>query len=178
MDYFEFRERLANQMLAYCPKSEHLPGDQFMRAVTSIPKANRASRPKSSRGEDNNVNRAQFSRAKRYKTSRLCGDLNKLCYHTSSIIKMKKPRICAWCGENTYTMCGICKDTNGKGIPLHYNSKKQITKRCFYDYHNDMKFGLGRNDMTQLLNGVKSQWIEPDDAVLRNHARVIKAITK
>ena len=41
MDFFQFRERLATQMLAYSPKSEYLPGDQFMRAVTSTPKANR-----------------------------------------------------------------------------------------------------------------------------------------
>ena len=64
MDFFQFQERLATQMLAYSPKSEYLPGDQFMRTVTSTPKANRVGRAKSSRGEDI-VNCAQFSRAKR-----------------------------------------------------------------------------------------------------------------
>ena len=180
MDYFQFREKLAMQMLSYTPKNENYPGDEYMRAVTSTPRANRASKSTHSRGEDDCVSPSQYSRAKKYKSSRLCGDLGKLCHHTSSIIRLKKPRICAWCGENTYTMCGVCKDTSGKTIPLHYNSKKDTmkSKLCFYHYHDDMKFGLGRNDSTQVLNGIKSQWIEPDKSTFQNHSKHIKAIRK
>jgi len=77
-------------------------------------------------------------------------------------------------------MCGVFKDTSGKTIPLHYNSKKDTmkSKLCFYHYHDDMKFGLGRNDSTQVLNGIKSQWIEPDKSTFQNHSKHIQAIIK
>ena len=135
MDNFQFRERLAMQMTPYTPKNEKYPGDEYTRAVASTPRADRARKSTHSRGEDNYDSQLRYSRAKKYKSSRLCGDLGKLCHHTSSIIKMKKPRICALCGENTHAMCSVCKDNTGKTVPLHYNSKKDTIKAKLSYYH-------------------------------------------
>ena len=43
-------------------------------------------------------------------------------------VTINKPRVCAWCGENCYTICSTCKNKSGKGIPLHYNPKKKDLK--------------------------------------------------
>ena len=119
VDYFQIREKLAMQMSSYPPKNENYPGDEYMRAVTSTPRDNRASKCTHNRGNGNCVSQSQFSRAKRYKSSRVCGDLGKLYYHTLLIIRMKKLGICTWYRENTYTTYGVCKDTSGKIVPLH-----------------------------------------------------------
>lgn len=37
-----------------------------------------------------------------------------------------------------------------------------------------MKFGFGRNDTAQVLNGIKSQWIELDKTVFQYHSNQIK----
>ena len=108
--------------------------------------------------------------------SRLCGDLDKLCYHAKSIRRLNKPRICAWCGLPTYSACGRCVDKNFKSIPLHYNAKKGKGKHsvCFYQYHDDNCFGLGKNEKTQLLNGVKSDWIAPNNRDIRDNINQVK----
>ena len=75
-------------------------------------------------------------------------------------------------------ICSTCKDKSGNGIPLHYNQKKNYLKGImgFYDYHNDLRFGLGRNDTTKLLFGLtKNEWCEPDRELLRKNAEHIKS---
>ena len=107
---------------------------------------------------------------------RLCGDLDKLCYHVKFIQRLNKPIICAWCKLQAYSACGKCMDRNFKPIPLHYNTKKGKGKDsiCFYQYHNDNCFGLGGNDKTQVLNGVKSDWIAPDNRDIRDNTNQVK----
>ena len=156
LDYFQFRARLSSQMLTYTPKKMLYPGDDKMRAVTSIPREKRGGK------RLGKVSVAQVKRAKRWGTSRLCGDVDKLCKHVESVISVSKSRICAWCGEPTYTLCGKCKDDNGKAVPLHYNPKgARKGALCFYRYHNDSCFGLGKNDSSLLLKGKKSDWTPP-----------------
>ena len=107
LDYFQFRSRLSMQMLTYTPKKMLYPGDDKMRAVTSIPREKRGGK------RLGQVSIAQVKKAKRWGTSRLCGNVDKLCKHVDSIIPVSKSRVCAWCGEPTYTLCGKCKDDNG-----------------------------------------------------------------
>ena len=93
------------------------PSDDRMRAVTSILRERRG------RKRLGKVSATQVKKAKRWSTSRLCGDLDKLCKHADSVISASKSRVCAWCGEPSYTLCAKCKDDNGKPVPLHYNPK-------------------------------------------------------
>lgn len=175
VDFFTFRETLSLQMLRYNPRSELYPGDEQMRAVTSLPRAKRKSMV------TDHVTRSQLERAKRSRTSRLCGDIDKLCHHVSSIASLTKPRKCAWCGVDTYKMCGVCKDsTSKKGIPLHYNQTKGEGQgeMCFYHYHNDGMFGLGRNDGTSLLNqkGKKAEWKKPSKSDIEQNKAHINSL--
>jgi len=176
MGFHKFREKLSDRMLKYTPKATSLPGDEAMRAVTAMPISARAKRGK----ESSQVTSDQFKKAKRFQTSRLCGDLNKFCKHVESIVRLSnKPRICAFCGLKTYTMCGICKDEDKKAVPLHYNSTKGEGKgmQCFYMYHNDSCFGLGKNDSTRILNGVKSNWEFPTLNEIRDNSGHVRDLS-
>ena len=51
-------------------------------------------------------------------------------------------------------------------------------KLCFYHYHDDMKVGIGRNNSTQILYGIKSRWIESDKSIFQNYYKYIEAMTK
>ena len=166
---FDFRSKLSEQMLTYSPKKLHYPGDDRMRAVTSIPRVQRGEKRSAK------VTAAQVKKAKRWTTSRLCGNLNKLCKHVDALQKSKKARVCAWCGEPLYTLCGKCKDANGKPVPLHYNSKGGKGKGmiCFYHYHNDSCFGLGKSDSMHLLRSKKGDWEPPSaDNIAENAMHV------
>ena len=124
------------------------------------------------------VSLAQLKKAKRYGTSRLCGPLDKLCTHISHIQASKRPLVCAWCGLNTYSVCGKCKDDKGKPIALHYNPKGVKTKGflCFYNYHNDSCFGLGKNDSNRILGLKRSDWSLPDKHDIKDNASHISSL--
>jgi hypothetical protein len=175
--YFEFREILSAQMLSYHPKNQLYPGDEKMRVVTSMPRKGRAKCSKR-KEEGPIVSLAQLKKAKRYGTSRLCGPLDKLCNHISHIQGSKRPLVCAWCGLNTYSVCGKCKDDKGKPIPLHYNPKGEKTKGslCFYHYHNDSCFGLGKNDRNRILGLKRSDWSLPDKDDIKDNASHISSL--
>jgi hypothetical protein len=145
------------------------PGDDRMRAVTSIPRERRGGK------RTGKVSIAQVKKAKRWSTSRLCGDIDKLCKHIDAIHKVTKSRVCAWCGEPAYTLCGKCKDENGKHIPLHLNPKgARKGALCFYHYHNDTCFGLGKNDTSLLLKGKKGDWQPPTADDIAENAQHVK----
>ena len=175
MTYWDFRDKLADGLLTYSPTRIKYSGDSFMRAVTSTPKNKRGTKRSVS-----GVSAAQYGKARKWTTSRLCGDLGKITHHVRSIVPVptKKPRVCAWCGLPCYFMCGMCKDETGKHIPLHYNQKKGDAKgnQCFYHYHNDMMFGLGKNDHTRLRNGTKSEWKPATSAEIRKNAEHIRSL--
>ena len=151
-----------------------------MRAVTSLSKSARQGAGRASRAKNRQVTNSQFRAAKRFKTTRLCGNLDKFCMHVKNVIKVptKKPRICAWCGEATYLMCGVCKDESGKPVPLHYNASrgKAAGEHCFYHYHNDSMFGLGKNDATRLLGKSRSEWQQPRLADIRDNAEHVASL--
>ena len=175
MDYFTFREKLAKQQLTYSPIFQNLPGDECMRSVTSLAKTARNSNKR--RKVEDAVTEKQYRANIRTRTTRLCGDLDKLCHHLGTVIKLTKPKICAWCGENAYTACGVCLDPNNKKpVVLHHNAKRGPGKdeQCFYHYHNNTRFGLGRNDSTQLLMAGKMNWKKPTASDLRQNAAHIK----
>ena len=115
LDFFSFREKLSSQMLKYSPKNLLYPGDEKMRMVTVMMKSDRAKRQRPA----DTISISQFRAAKKTNHSRLCGDLDKLCYHAKSIQRLNKPRICAWCGLQAYSACGTCVDQNFKPITLH-----------------------------------------------------------
>ena len=176
LTYFEFRRILSTQMLKYSPQKQLYPGDQFMRSVTSLTQSAR----KRKAGGDGMTTATQVRHEKRSGRSRLCGNIDKLCRHVECAERTpgKKARICAWCGTDTYTMCGICKDPKGKSIPLHLMPQKgkAAGQMCFYHYHNDHMFGLGKNDMSAVLNGVKSEWEAPTPTDVRQNREHIKSL--
>jgi hypothetical protein len=86
LSFFEFREKLSRQMLGYNPKKILYPGDAQMRCVTSLARSKRGQKRKHAVVDVN-----MYKKNKRYRTSRLCGDLNKLCHHIDSVEKITKP---------------------------------------------------------------------------------------
>ena len=175
--FYEFREILSTQLINYHPKNQQYNGDENLRVVTSMTRASR-DKSKKKREEKPGASLTQVKRAKRYGTSRLCGNLDKLCKHIQCIQTVKAPKICAWCGLPTYQVCEKCTDGKGKPIPLHYNPKSSKTKGslCFYHYHNDTRFGLGKNDASQILGVKRSEWIEPDKHDISSNASHIKSV--
>jgi hypothetical protein len=166
--FFEFREILSTQLLKYDPKRLKYPGDSHMRETTSVPKARRGERKR--KGE---ISVRQFKQNKRNKSSRLCGDLQKLCVHVDSIYTLKnKGKVCAFCGLTSYQICGKC------GVPLHYNVKQGKAKgrNCFYHYHDDICFGLGYHDATKILGRTQSDWSMPKPTDVRENATVISEL--
>ena len=161
---------LSRQMLTYDPKNLRYPGDERMRAVTSLSKVNRG-------GSNNKLARVTSGQVRIAKRTRLCGDLQKLCKHTASIQRNKHPNVCAWCGEQgAYTHCADCMAQTGKKISLHYNCKAGAGKGmfCFYNYHDDACFGLGKNDASQLLNQPKWEWKKPTKRETKENQSYIK----
>ena len=176
LTFFQFRQNLSTQMLTYSPQKLKYPGDERMRAVTGLPKLKRGGNKKKQEA----VSLSQLRSAKRHKTSRLCGNLDKLCTHVTSIEKTNTGRICAWCGkQGAYARCGKCKDDNKKPVALHYNNSKGEGQGllCFYHYHNDSRFGLGKNDSTALLKQTKGDWEEPTPREIDDNKSHIESLT-
>ena len=140
-----------------------------MRTNTVVPRRIRQKK----KGE---ISTEDFNLAKR---TRLCGDLSKLCHHVRSLETVKKPLVCCWCGLHTYTRCMKCKDDKGRpGIPLHLNPNKghATGKQCFFKYHDEVQFGLGKNDLSKILNLPKKDWTEPTPREVRDNKALIEAV--
>ena len=160
-------------MLTYSPKQLKYPGDERMRAVTGITRVQRGSRKK--------LRQVSLEQVRAAKKTRLCGDIQKLCKHTSSIVRNNHANVCAWCGEGgAYTHCGECMAQGGKKISLHYNCKAGPGKGlyCFYHYHDDSCFGLGKNDTSQLLNQPKWDWKTPTKRAVKENQTYIRDLSK
>jgi hypothetical protein len=192
MDFFEFRERLSQQLLEYNPRLCRYPGDKNMRKVTQQRKEGRAtdtatpSNAPRRRGRPpaavspptvgpTRVTMAMISDASKVSPSgqqpRLCGDLDMLTIHANSIeVGRKHAKKCAVCGMDAYAECKIC------GVALHPpNGTRGASagKPCFYEYHNTSFFGLAKSDYA-LTGKRKVDWKEPTDAQKRNHSSFIK----
>ena len=179
IDFFTFRHLLSKQMLTYDPKRERYPGDDKMRETTKIAKASRSGA--AGGGGKKKLARVSASQLRDAKRKRLCGDLQVLCKHTSSIVRNKHGTVCAWCGEGgAYTHCAECSEAAGKKISLHYNCRLGPGKglSCFYHYHDASMFGLGKNDSSQLLNKPKWEWKSPTKKEIKENKEHIKQLSK
>jgi hypothetical protein len=65
--------------------------------------------------------------------------------------------ICRWCGGWAYTKCGLC------GVPIHNNPKwvEHMGKQCFYEWHNEKRFGLAFSDCALVIGKDKKDWKLP-----------------
>jgi len=175
ISFWDFRHILSMQQLQYSPTKCMYPGDDRMRANTKL---NKKKQSLSKRGE---IPVSKFKKQRLLKTGRCCGDLDKLTHHAEKVITLKRGKICGYCGETTYKVCGICCDEKGSPIPLHYNSKdpKGNTKwlMCFNHYHNDNQFGLAKNDAV-MMKTTKKDWYTPSTSNLKEHKEYVQDIIK
>jgi len=116
---WEFQRKLSIQALSYSPKKLIYPGDDFLRANISVPRANRISGPSRS----GVISRTQLQELSTSPNIRGCGDLDKLSEHVDSIVKLSKGRVCSWYGARAYQACGLCKDSDGKPVALHVSTR-------------------------------------------------------
>jgi hypothetical protein len=181
LDFHQFRDRLSTQGLQYSPLNTKYPGDAKMRSVTQQKKRKRVvsdvdssprKRGRPRKGEEKAkpselVTLKQLDAGKmngNFK-SRLTGDLRAFKKHLLSMKRDKHPKICKWCGANSYTYCGICK----KFLHFFPSRGPNKGKACFVDHHNTTCFGLAREDMA-LLGKKKSEWKRPSEAKKRANA--------
>jgi hypothetical protein len=95
-----------------------------------------------------------FAQAKKDKdiNKRLCGKLTEFIQHEESIKYLdnkvhKRGEVCYWCGNPTWTYCGVCKDPITKEpLMLHHcpRTGKGKGKCCFTHAHNEEGFGLAQ----------------------------------
>ena len=155
---WEFQRRLGKQALTYVPKKCMYPGDELLRSSTVIPRARRANE----QSVEGNISRTQLQILKDDDKSRACGDLDKMCCHIESIIRIPKGRSCAYCGEKAYHACGVCKDEGGRPTALHVQRKKgKVVEMCYFHYHNDNQLGLAREDQIAYRKRKRSDWEPP-----------------
>jgi hypothetical protein len=106
--------------------------------------------------------------------SRLCGDLSHLQQHiNAAVTAMKRPKVCHVCGEQAYSMCGLCD------VALHYFSKRgaHAGAECYVLYHSDAFFGLAKQDAI-LVKKRKQDWVFPTNAAKRGNATYIRRLAK
>ena len=132
VNFWTFRDILSIQMLEYDPTKRNYHGDDAMRVCTKQNKKSRSQddessslhsgrkrmrgRPTTQQMKETKINN-EFNKAKsgRGENSRLCGDLTRLNKHIKSIqTSLKHPKQCKVCGQDAYSICGLCK------APLHY----------------------------------------------------------
>eukprot|EP00957_Ditylum_brightwellii_P202206 15329083-Ditylum_brightwellii.AAC.1 len=104
--------------------------------------------------KDSLVKHFNDAKTKHSAISRLCGDLSDLKRHLSSADTGEKhPKSCRVCSKPAYSICTVC------GVSLHI---LPTTSTCagaefFFDYHNDMFFGMAQEDVT-FKGDKKSNW--------------------
>ena len=147
----------------YSPEiSQRYPGDHKMRAVTKVARTQKS-------GRVGKFTEKDFAIAK--KKRRICEDITTLCFHAEKSGFVKKPLKCVWCGLDTYFVCKVCLDSNKNPIPLHLNTLRGngIGKQCFFKWHDENHFGLGKNDRSKALKLPKHQWKEPAQREIREN---------
>ena len=82
---------------------------------------------------------------------RLCGYLTHFERHVEYRAQRKNPRPCEVCGDDSYTVCGLCH------VPLHFFPKIgfQKKKTCFLKYHSNKFFGCLEKPKTNGRNQSK-----------------------
>ena len=181
--FHTFRDRLSYQGLRYQPEDKKYPGDEFMRASTVKKRRKGESQEGAKRGAGRprkevtpevatrpTVTNEQFHREK--EEGRLCGDLTKYFAHKQSIVTVKHPAICRYCGKDAYSKCGICVDMWCHDRPRTGPCKGYD---CFTKLHNDQQFGLARVDC-ELLKSQKREWCMPTTELVDENSQLIQKI--
>ena len=174
VSFWEFQSKLGKQALTYVPKKCKYPGDELLRSSTVIPRVKRAAEMSS----EGNVSRTQLQIMTEDDRSRACGDLDKMCRHVDSIIRLPKGRACAYCGEKAYHACGICKDESGKPVALHVNTRKSkgCMEMCYFYYHNDNHIGLAKEDQISFRKRKRSDWEPPTSKEREENREIINTL--
>lgn len=159
VSFWEFQNILSKQMLSYSPKKKKYKGDERVRLNTQLPNCRRMQVLPDKQG---NITRTQLQELTFSEKSRGCGDLDKLCSHLDSSVKIKKGRNCAFCGAKAYQGCGLCKDAKGKELALHIHTKQGGISMCFFHWHNDNQIGLAIDDQTNLRKRKRGDWEAPN----------------
>jgi hypothetical protein len=181
--YHKFRDILSKQLLQWDPAYQMYPGDSGMRRVTQMKKSRR--RTELFRQVDllenyeDSISLDDFKKGKDGENSRLCGDLCAFRKHCTSVIKQgsggrgNHALKCQSCGQNCYTLCGLCQDADGRHPPVCFNPLrgKGKGKQCFLDYHNDLFFGLAHKDSGKVLRRNEKDWLSPTSAKRVKHAQ-------
>jgi hypothetical protein len=148
VDFYTFRETLAQQMLAYNPKALKYMGDDKMRAVTNTARAKHPTLiPPTADGDITTTTAGVGEDALlAASTARLlCGFVSDLKEHFNACQTMEdkgKHLACSWCGVGTYQFCGICK------VAMHKFPHKDTPTAtpCFFHYHDTGCLGLAKMD--------------------------------
>jgi hypothetical protein len=175
LSFEDFRFKLANAMMDYCPTHQALPGDQLMRPVVTLPKMNRK-RSSTCSSDDYPTKQDYMAHKVGGKKARLCGSLSHFAHHVHSRKSLKSPKTCAYCGLPCYSCCEICKDEKGAGIPLHWHTGRgeYPEKTCYIKWHNDLDYGTAKNDWKAAGLARKSDWKEHSERSLKENASKIK----
>ena len=121
MDFWRFREKLANSMLRYKPNAQKYPGDKRMRPSTQqslrqrvVSKISGPGRPRkeSKRVEvmtESSVTVGDLKKATRGNKDQICGDLSRLKKNLNSAeTGIKHEKTCIVCGNIVYSCCKLC----------------------------------------------------------------------
>jgi len=201
LDFWSFREKLSEQMLAYNPTKRLYPGDHLLRKATqqckhirlkakvqrekeaaeNPPDTDNSKEESSEEEEDYGTTKKEYRtivKNERRMETRICGDLNKFEAHCLSVSlpkDQKHPKQCRVCGKECYTECTLCTPA----CPLHYfpNRGSNSGKICFVEWHNRDFFGLARDDCGR-VNKRKTDWIAPTSAEKLSNSRRIKRADK
>ena len=167
----DFLLKLAKQELAYNPANRFYPGEEHFRVSTVKSKKVRTRKKE----ELDHVTLQQFKDAKcGGKKAHLCGDLTAIEHHFSSFVK-GNGRVCAYCGEDGATItCQVCTDKCEKKVCLHGSTSLNPDGKCVFHWHNEMHFGLAREDRLSLLKKKKGEYRKPTTVMTRENARHIK----
>ena len=184
ISFWDFRDKLSQQMLEYDPAQLLYPGDESMRAATVLPKkrrgskANRPRRPSKKTKEKSPIFVGKEDLCvgieKNEKERRLCGNLTCFSSHVLSTKKMKNGGICAWCGIKAFTKCEKC------GKYLHFFPQRgqvDYKANCFVNFHDDSKFGLSRTDQP-LLGKKKANWKDPSGLKMKRNRKHISNLKR
>jgi len=181
VDFYTFREKLANQMLQYSPQDRKCPGDEKFRVSTRQPKskrkhANVASKKNVASASTSvqtavttcsNLTRESFGN----NTKPLCGDLTMLHKHVESVKATDScGRICVVCGKRCYSVCVACGDAMHRFPSKPSKKGAAIGMPCFYHHHNTSFFGLSKRGAPVAGTRVKD-WTFPSPHRIANHRK-------
>lgn len=180
LSFMEFREKLALQATCYNPSHQYYPGDKNFRSVTQMSKKMREEKkrkrnvnklPTADEGSITIEQIYELKKIEKKKDGRFCGDLSRFRRHIEA--KTASYRlVCAVCGKDTWTKCGIC------GVGLHDtgSTKTARSKTCFIDYHDSCMFGLCRSDSPAFKKDPKRFKVASDEEKER-HRQLIQRLS-